>query len=253
SRAALARMRRCSATSSSTSPGLRRHLASGLRRQVPLPLQGASTSTRSKPPAWRFIQGSRSLARPRRSTLCAPARLSRVAARSTRPFSTSQATSLPLLAMAAASARVLPPAPAQKSTTRCPGLASVSNATSCEPSSCTSIRPALKQASEASGGRPSTRMPSGESGLGPPPTRPARHAPPPGGRDGPLASRLERIGAQIRRRLAHQRGEPGLEPPAEGGAELRLEPGGELVAHIEWLLRPRQRLALQCLGEPALR
>ena len=116
------RMRRCRSTSSSMSVGFSRHLASGLRRQVPLPLQGASTSTRSKLPAWRFTQGSRSLDRPRRSTLCTPARLSRVEARSTRPFSTSLATSLPLFFMAAASARVLPPAPAQKSTTRWPGL-----------------------------------------------------------------------------------------------------------------------------------
>jgi len=57
--------------------GVARHLASGLRRQLPTPRHGASTSTRSKLLAWRLTQGSRSLDSAWRSTLLAPARRSR--------------------------------------------------------------------------------------------------------------------------------------------------------------------------------
>src|SRR5262244_281632 len=49
--------------------------------------------------------------------------------------------------MTAASASVLPPAPAHRSTTCWPGLAPASSAESCEPSSCTSTRPLMKAGS----------------------------------------------------------------------------------------------------------
>ena len=61
-----------------------RHLASGLRRQVPVPVQGASTSTRSKLAAWRLTHLSRSRSAACAAPLLAPARRSRSAARSSR-------------------------------------------------------------------------------------------------------------------------------------------------------------------------
>ncbi len=143
-----------------------RHLASGLRRHVPVPRQGTSTKTRSKLPAWRLTHLSRSPLNARRSTLVTPARRSRRAARSRRRCDTSQATSLPRLAIPAASAKVLPPAPAQKSTTRMPGRASASSAAICELSSCTSTRPCSKAASLPSGTRSRRRKPTGDRGVG---------------------------------------------------------------------------------------
>src|SRR5436309_2407236 len=58
SRAAAARMRCCFWASSATASGPCRHLRSGLRRRVPKPLQGASTSTRSSLPARRLARVS---------------------------------------------------------------------------------------------------------------------------------------------------------------------------------------------------
>src|SRR5439155_1755970 len=91
-----------------------RHLASGLRRQVPVPVHGASMKTRSKLPAWRFTHLSRSPVSTRRWTMLIPARRRRCVARSRRFSETSQATKWPRLFIAAAIASVLPPAPAQK-------------------------------------------------------------------------------------------------------------------------------------------
>ena len=73
-----------SGTSSARSSGRSVQRPSGLRRQVPVPVQGASTSTRSKAPAWRFSHLRLSASMARRSTLCAPARRSRCAERSRR-------------------------------------------------------------------------------------------------------------------------------------------------------------------------
>ncbi len=53
--AASSRIIACLGSSSSRSIGLNRVRASGLRRQVPVPVQGASTSTRSKVPARRLV------------------------------------------------------------------------------------------------------------------------------------------------------------------------------------------------------
>ena len=62
-------------------------------------------------------------------------------------------------------AKVLPPAPAQKSTTISPRLASSSKAKSCEPSSCTSTSPCTKAGTLAKDGLPLSRMPHGEYGV----------------------------------------------------------------------------------------
>ena len=70
-----------------------------------------------------------------------------------------------MLRMVAPIARVLPPAPAQKSTTISPRLASSSKASSCEPSSCTSMAPRVKASSLVSAGLPSMRRPQGEYGV----------------------------------------------------------------------------------------
>ena len=79
---------------------------------------------------------------------------------------TSKAYRRPVLRMAAPSARVLPPAPAQKSTTISPRLASVNRASSWLPSSCTSTSPRVKTSSLFSAGLPCTRSPQGEKGVG---------------------------------------------------------------------------------------
>ena len=99
--------------SSARSASVRRRRASGLRRQVPVPVQGASTSTRSKVPARRLTHLSPGSSR-WRSTLCTPARRRRRTAPSSRAADTSQATSWPRFCMVIASASVLPPAPAQQ-------------------------------------------------------------------------------------------------------------------------------------------
>ena len=78
---------------------------------------------------------------------------------------------LPRFSIIAASASVLPPAPAQRSSTCIPGSAPLSSAASCEPSSCTSTCPLTKAGSaESAGPRPSgltaMRRPTGDSGVG---------------------------------------------------------------------------------------
>ena len=71
-----------------------------------------------------------------------------------------------MLRIIAPSASVLPPAPAQKSTTISPRLASVSSASSWLPSSCTSTSPRLKHSVRLSVGLPRARRPVGEYGVG---------------------------------------------------------------------------------------
>ena len=164
-RAALSRMAVCLATSSASAWGDWRHLRSGLRRSVPRPEQGASTSTRSILPARRLTRSSRSCAMAAGCTLDSPLRASRGLRASSRWADTSKAYSRPVLRMAAPMARVLPPAPAQKSTTISPRLASSSRASNWEPSSCTSMAPRTKAGSLVSAGLPCTRRPQGEYGV----------------------------------------------------------------------------------------
>ena len=106
----------------SSAPGRIRHLASGLRRQVPVPLQGASISTRSAD-ALMSASGSASPFGARTSALCTPARDSRSWIGASWRLSRSVAISRPLPPIIAASASVLPPAPAQRSITCSPGFA----------------------------------------------------------------------------------------------------------------------------------
>ena len=164
-RAALSRMACCLALSSATSSGDWRHFRSGLRRSVPRPEQGASTSTRSNLPFRRLMRSSRSCAMPTGCTLLRPLRASRGFSASSRCADTSNAYSRPVLRMAAPIANVLPPAPAQKSATISPRCASSSSASSCEPSSCTSTAPRVKASSFCSAGLPGTRRPQGEYGV----------------------------------------------------------------------------------------
>ena len=98
-------------------------------------------------------------------TLDRPLRASRGLSASSRCPEVSKAYKRPVLRMEAPMARVLPPAPAQKSTTISPRLASTSRASSCEPSSCTSIAPRVKASSLPSCGLPASRRPQGEYGV----------------------------------------------------------------------------------------
>ena len=110
----------------------------GCGAACPGPSTGASTSTRSILPARRLMRSSRSWAICAGCTLDRPLRASRGLSASSRWPETSKAYRRPVLRIAAPSASVLPPAPAQKSTTISPRLASVSSASSWLPSSCTS-------------------------------------------------------------------------------------------------------------------
>ncbi|MNZ93413.1 hypothetical protein D3C78_1124760 [compost metagenome] len=165
-RAALARMDACLTVSSAIASSDWRHLRSGLRRKVPRPEQGASTSTRSILPDRRLTRSSRSWAMAAGCTFDRPLRARRGLSASRRWPDTSNAYSRPVLRMLAPRARVLPPAPAQKSTTISPRLASSSRASSCEPSSCTSMAPRMNASYRVSAGLPSTRRPQGENGVG---------------------------------------------------------------------------------------
>ena len=78
------------------------------------------------------------------STLWAPARRARCLRFSSFHSSTSMASRRPLPCIMAARCRVLPPAPAQASMTRMPGLTSRAAATSWEPASCCSKQPSAK-------------------------------------------------------------------------------------------------------------
>ena len=165
-RAALCSMAACLTCSSAKSLCFCRHFKSGLRRKVPKPVQGASTSTRSILPARRLTRSSRSWAMAAVCTLDKPLRATRGLSASSRCAEVSKAYRRPVLRIIAPKASVLPPAPAQKSTTISPRLASTSMASSCEPSSCTSISPQVKTLSLLTAGRPCTRRPQGEYSVG---------------------------------------------------------------------------------------
>ena len=111
------------------------------------------------------MRSSRSCAIATGCTLDNPLRASRGLSASSRCAEVSKAYSRPVLRIEAPNARVLPPAPAQKSTTISPRLASTSRASSCEPSSCTSIAPRTKASSLVICGLPSMRKPHGEKGV----------------------------------------------------------------------------------------
>src|SRR5712691_2077666 len=83
----------------------------------------------------------------RTSALWTPARDSRSWIGASCRLSRSVAISRPLPCIIAASARVLPPAPAQRSITCSPGFAADNNDARCEPSSCTSMAPLMKSCS----------------------------------------------------------------------------------------------------------
>ena len=78
----------------------------------------------------------------------------------------SNAYKRPVLRMDAPIAKVLPPAPAQKSHTISPRLASSNKASNCEPSSCTSTAPRENKSSCDKAGLPWIRKPQGENGVG---------------------------------------------------------------------------------------
>ena len=113
------------------------------------------------------MRSSRSCAICTGCTLDSPLRASRGFSASSRWPETSKAYSRPVLRIAAPSASVLPPAPAQKSTTISPRLASVSSASSWLPSSCTSTSPRSEHAQPvAAPACRRTRRPQGEYGVG---------------------------------------------------------------------------------------
>ena len=137
--AARSRTADCSAMRLSRLLGRTRHFASGLRRQVPVPVQGASTSTTS---AWPHVgSGSSSLPLGRGPGRCGRRRASggRRSARGGACRCRSQRSG-PVVHLGR-QASDLPPAPAQRSTTCMPGSAAARMAASCEPSSWTSTSP----------------------------------------------------------------------------------------------------------------
>ena len=79
---------------------------------------------------------------------------------------TSSAYRRPLPCIIAPMAKVLPPAPAQKSTAICPRFTPVSKASSWLPSSCTSSVPSRNSGCLLSAGLSAKRMPHGEYGVG---------------------------------------------------------------------------------------
>src|SRR3546814_10425777 len=92
----------------------------------------------------------------RDSMKSAPARSARGARRERRLRIVSAAISRPCSSISAASARVLPPPPAQRSITVCPGCASHKRAIIWLPSSCTSTSPSF-QSAVCSTGQPSVK------------------------------------------------------------------------------------------------
>ena len=129
-----------------------------------------------------------------------------------------------MLRICAPRASVLPPAPAQKSTTISPRLAPVSNASSWLPSSCTSAHPSVSTPWRCKAGLPATRRPTGEYGVGsasmPSPRRRAS-----------TSSRLalSDVGAQVERRRLVDAVRPLPELVAERGLQPLDEPVGQVV------------------------
>ena len=132
--------------------------------------------------------------------------------------------------MAAAKASVLPPAPAQISSTCWRGPAAAISAAICEPSSCTSYQPRPCPISASTlGCRPGpsgagSRTPTGDSGVGfgGKPRQRLQHL---------LAVGLEGVDAQVDRGSAGQRRALLGRSRAEGARERRLQPVREVAAH----------------------
>ena len=163
--AAALRMEAWVAFSCATLSGDWRSFRSGLRRRVPRPEQGASTRTRSILPASRLMRLSFSEANSCGCTLDSPERARRGLRLARRFSEISNAYRRPVDAIIAPSSRVLPPAPAQKSTTISPRRGASSRPSSWLPSSCTSIWPLVNSGILVSAGLPFTRRPNGDSGV----------------------------------------------------------------------------------------
>ena len=226
-------------------------MASGLRRQLPMPRHGASTNTRSKLPCGVVLDPGVALARQRAALDIADAGAAQPLAGAFQPPArmTSQATSLPRFFISAASARVLPPAPAQKSTTRMPGRASASSAASCEPSSCTSTSPSLKRG--GAGERRAVlepqaeRRPRGRLGLDALGGERAARG---------VAVGLQQVDPQIDRRRRVERRHLVSEPPADRrAARWRFEPFRQVVGDGARHLRVGQAAAGEAAHQPLLR
>ena len=122
--------------------GLRRQRASGRRRSAPRPVQGASTSTRSKGPGGPGRAGAVGRDHAQHAVGARPARAARV-----RPGAAAarRASSRPSLGRQGREQRRLAAGPAHRSSQRSSRpsscAAASASATSCEPSSCTPARP----------------------------------------------------------------------------------------------------------------
>src|SRR5450759_2040499 len=126
------------------------------------PLHGASTSTRSILPARRLTLRSFSCAISIGWILLAPERFRRGLRLARRFSETSIAYKRPCEFIIADSISVLPPAPAQKSTTMSLRLGASRKPSNWLPSSCTSILPSVNSASRLSGIFSLRRIPMGE-------------------------------------------------------------------------------------------
>ncbi len=160
--AAMSSRRDCTCAYRSNASGVSRQRASGLRRHVPVPEQGASTSTASACPASSDNCASSCPGLSNRcSIMPAPARSARGSSFCNRPRSVSVAINTPRLSIAAASASVLPPAPAHRSITVSPGCTASAVQAIWLPRSCTSIMAVaigvplfhLRPGGQAQGGR----------------------------------------------------------------------------------------------------
>ena len=214
---------------SASAPGRTRHLASGLRRHAPVPVHGASISTRSALPC-RSASVSALPRGVRTCTLRAPERSSRSWIGARRRLSSSVAKIWPWLSIMAASASVLPPAPAHRSITCSPAFAPPSSAASCEPSSWISISPFRYAGSAWTAGL----FASGPDHDAQAPRRPARllrriFAE----RFGRLrALALQRVDAQVERRARAERRRLLGAVLAERRGKMRVEPVGIVAAHM---------------------
>ena len=157
------RMRAWSVSNSASVDSVSRHLVSALRRRTPRPEQGTSSSTRS---AWlvHFARVSGEMGCV--SQIRTPLRRARVSNSESLLACTSMATSRPWLRMSAARCSVLPPAPAQASTTHCPGEIFRNGAICCEPASWISHHPVRKVADCCNGRRTFRRRASGAPSTG---------------------------------------------------------------------------------------
>ena len=133
-----------------------RHLRSGLRRSVPKPVHGASTSTRSILPARRFTLASRSCAMHLRVHVRQPrAREPRLRGCASRFATTSNAYSAPLRAhQRAEQQRLAAGAGAEVDDHVVASRRDQRSRSSWLPSSCTSRRPSASHGCSASDGRP---------------------------------------------------------------------------------------------------